>query len=116
LARELLHLGGPARLAFRRVFSLHEQEHEFHGYSSSLFIVQSNGRRPDRQARWAQPPAMLSRPACRRPGARESPGSHADVLLAAEGPERTTRATGLARRPPAPAPPAPAPLGDRPLA
>src|SRR5438552_11340231 len=41
---------------------------------------------------------MLSRPACRRPGARESPGSHAGVLLAAEGPERTTRATGLARR------------------
>src|SRR5439155_294984 len=33
----------------------------------SPFIVQSNGRRPDRQARWAQPPAMLSRPACRRP-------------------------------------------------
>src|SRR3989449_5999316 len=98
LARELLHLGEPARLAFRRAFSLHEQEHELHGLSSSLFIVQSNGNRPDRQERCAWAALAPRRPPCRRPGGRESPGSHAGVLLAAEGPERKTRATGLARR------------------
>src|SRR5881409_828140 len=99
LARELLHLGEPAGLASRRALSLHEQEHELHGSSSSLFIVQSNGNRQDRQARCAGPAlAFPGRPAVVVPGPRESPGAHAGVLLPAEGPERKPRATGLARR------------------